>query len=1374
MTDRVQRRKEVTMGDYSDSDSESDDVINMDSRPSGNRPASLKQTVDECVQKCITSKGAIESPVIFKEPMKFHEVLVMTFPVELYKVPLNTFLSFQDEESDSKSMFMHRLVHFTVETLRLSCISKKNTPEDADSEGQTPANGKKGKKGVDYNLHIDRNKRISKFYVYFEQLATKNSSCENDEDNELLESDIETATKVRSDSDYFDLAGIRMFIFNKDTTISLGKQMEYCVSVQKNISAGRNSLMDLYGPKHIPNDMTKVFTGMFESYIDDPNLLAKDRSHAALHSILSSSNNLSPDAINRRLHPTIVFNPSTAMRIYTKNVDPKQTTLNNYFNNLERHPFSPSEKFGTHHEFVGFPYPRLVTYVPLSTMIDYNLMTTVPALNSYLDSRNKNYGVKAARSLTGAIANDITMTAGFSDISMSIIDPATKRRQTPEIQKMVEAIENEVDQAFVRASTPARARSQLNKEEGSSLQNSMYTRSANLYERLINKGAFEELSKKYTIEHPLHNEIMTYAKLRAIDKYWEIVKSGKVPGPMEKLREWFFALPAHKQLMNWQHDHNDISTYANIKGWFYYIYEKVFKVHTNHAALYYTHLASFSSGEFSFRTITHVSLTGDAGSGKSYMLKVLENMAAPGLILKLSCFTAKAFTPDNDEGTDVTIIMHEADLSMQASEKNKKFRGNDGVDAENQTLKQMMSEGYVTGREYKSRDTGDEARSSRNHAARLHCSFAVATNNSATDGPMSNRFRFFRIAAKNREDKYIGDDSGFQYLLDTPVNREFSHRVKLVSFYMYIVYKAIENGCVSEVNTETFSIFKPLIEKSINQRFGAKNRNRIFETLEGQCISATILTALFKTLFCEIAEYRWRKDKVAEDAGRTYQEVFTGFNPRSLLWLERYLTVTTEIVADIFTHQAEEMIPLSEMKIAQAIASRVDLNNPVGTMNRSAIRFFITPEGTVDYNYAAIPWHSSTTPTTINNLLSPEDRIGPRNVSTLIDKLKTLFSSSLKYKETVVSSAEASTLGIAEGSVIIKEDLNSEFESIPLACFKSGKTTINTRSTKLASFLLIHVSVTKQVIEEIIPSIVKDVFQYAYTEPNSAIITALPTVEAVKKVVLANDGLLTPEDENRPSTSNDVYNSIYMPQLSRILILQPDKTKHIIKHNSNQMQKSDYLKIGPVREQLTITEGYVVDKRLDKIREQAAFTISRNVDKWSAFVQVHNCKLNIGVENVSQEVSDAMLDVYSPYFMERIKAYRAKNVDKFKNTMIPYTSLSKEVLVSIQSSRECQQIMESPHSSTTLNQHGKRIMEVKDMFMDDSTSNFSMSQTSSQPSTSTAIVPRSNGADTLLTSFGIATNKIYQNEIEYMNAHREYNMKSSTKFLAMLKSGIST
>ncbi len=309
-------------------------------------------------------------------------------------------------------------------------------------------------------------------------------------------------------------------------------------------------------------------------------------------------------------------------------------------------------------------------------------------------------------------------------------------------------------------------------------------------EKVLN--AIKERNQPATEEY---ESIMDEFWTTALSDFWKaFVTDENVTPPVKAVRSWIKGFSNE----DWWYENNqfvkNLTIYGNMIVRMTHEYDKLFKVETNFQLTLVCHAVALSASEGKFKLRPHVLMIGEGGRGKSFIMKMIELLSAPGTVINATHITSRAFETDQDI-SDLSFFLEEINEDDLGIDKYGKT-----TSAPSQLKNRMSSEKSVTVSYSQNPET-------KKREAKLSVNACRGSTVAATNGrrppkkeAIMQRFLLLPVKRMKRRDVSESDGTFHHRTNDDPkLTNLIKHRFRIQHAYLLIVEKAIESGALPDV-----------------------------------------------------------------------------------------------------------------------------------------------------------------------------------------------------------------------------------------------------------------------------------------------------------------------------------------------------------------------------------------------------------------------------------------------------------------------------------------------------------------------------------------------------------------------------------------------
>ncbi len=432
-------------------------------------------------------------------------------------------------------------------------------------------------------------------------------------------------------------------------------------------------------------------------------------------------------------------------------------------------------------------------------------------------------------------------------------------------------------------------------------QRNQFMRLAEKNEKKLNQiqENFQPCTEEYEI-------VMDDFRTEGLEEFWKtFMTADNITPAVKSVRDWLNGLPSE----DWWYENNqfisNLSPYGNMIVRMTIELDKLFRVETNFQLILIAFAVNYCALRFSWKLRPNLLLTGEGGTGKSFLMNLIEELSAPGTVMNATHITEQAFNTDQDI-SDVCLHLEEIPGSMLGIDK----YGNK-ISSDN-TLKNRMSSAksisFQFARDSKKRQT--EMSVNRNMISTIAATNEKTPNNKDA---IMQRFLHFPVKKMTRLDIDPKDIIFLQeYLEDKPLKKIIKHGYQLKHAYLLIIEKAIESDVLPDIDMSVAKdVSRWVFTEMENEGIPLPSRRKI-DMYFDICRIYTILYAIDIEFFSELGDkYR----QIDPDTG-----LLKNFNVQYLKNLIKYFQCTEEIAIHILTLMEDIWIPKLKQDIVNTIA----------------------------------------------------------------------------------------------------------------------------------------------------------------------------------------------------------------------------------------------------------------------------------------------------------------------------------------------------------------------------------------------------------------------------------------------------------------------
>jgi len=758
------------------------------------------------------------------------------------------------------------------------------------------------------------------------------------------------------------------------------------------------------------------------------------------------ANHFQPDVYNSGTHICRVFSVENAFDIDVPDLCEEQGALGNYFTDD-----------GT---FTGYPLPSNVSLVSLAHVVN-NGFDTVPLWCADTRRQEERSLERNRRAFRAAFWNDANkMRRGMSEEMCALITNNDDHLQSEEQRRMVAHVRQLVVELSINANATmeeAVKDTQYTQKRRPFIGRSDNIRLHVIYTRLRKLIISVDLARVYGAEAEKVRALLRFqAQLWGLEKFWNIMVNGIVPGPLKVVRREFVNLPPTEQLrgLSVPFKCSDLTDYGNLKHNFYQWYE-ILGVHTAHNVAFLLHGAMACAGSPDFNDmLPHIELTGDPGAGKSKVSQIVADLAPQANTT--TEMTAKSLSISGDSETGQVLYFPEAPKELRGSKKD--------IDNQSATLLSMMTEGAVNVKAYNI-DSAYGERGNINHTAMMRSMVVVCNNKPTEKGTaVHDRLQQIHMARRNRE--FCGlDNKATPPGIPLPLARarisSLIYRINSINILFWLAEQSVLPAC----ERSSIDVFVDRLKQELSQEIGGDYvaNDRAVMCMSMIAIAYQRLLAQSQEIGSESGRARWRETEDGE---------LRGFNYLSLYYASQRCAVRSEILCDVFTMVCDKFLPTDIEKIATVVMSGFDSEQVTfgGNTTDFGARLWSDllagrGDGVVasshDNSYLAFP--AKGVCKLINESLTMRDNaLGESNIFSILRDAQSRTVYSHPYN-------------LVDGKRLVK-DTSRPKECMSLIQKKS--LCVNERSNRQTWYYLMHVDILQYCGIPLAKRIVKRVFEY--------------------------------------------------------------------------------------------------------------------------------------------------------------------------------------------------------------------------------------------------------------------------------------------------------
>jgi hypothetical protein len=410
----------------------------------------------------------------------------------------------------------------------------------------------------------------------------------------------------------------------------------------------------------------------------------------------------------------------------------------------------------------------------------------------------------------------------------------------------------------------------------------------------------DNLRKRNDIKN-LHKDVTSLSYKKAMLEFYEtslneawnvLSTSDKLTIPTKKCMAYINSLKAEEQWVTVHQLLDDMSPYASMFLLDWMNLEKGRDARTNHSLAQLMWECSLSAGmprDVSSKSGNdikpNVLLDGKSGSGKSWLLLLMESLCFPGSVENAGHITEKAYTGTQIKD-DLIIHVHELPKSMLGLDEKGKSNGGNPI------MKTIMTEGALT-----TQSLGfDEKTKKRVTMETTSLIDVTFFGNSNLTPPDKNSAEMLRWANPSTPMEKRSDKSEFSEITkkkdpDDDFYKEIhTRRMRLAHAYSFIVMKLIQAGVFPEVNTEVATEIMALVFQELSKKGIKMPDYRKQSMFKKNVVSAVIYYAVTMEFFSVLGGHHKFEVVNAEKGERRAKPV----GPMDFMGIMKWLVCTEE------------------------------------------------------------------------------------------------------------------------------------------------------------------------------------------------------------------------------------------------------------------------------------------------------------------------------------------------------------------------------------------------------------------------------------------------------------------------------------------------
>lgn len=466
----------------------------------------------------------------------------------------------------------------------------------------------------------------------------------------------------------------------------------------------------------------------------------------------------------------------------------------------------------------------------------------------------------------------------------------------------------------------------------------MVLRKKNLFQR-------DEICRRYENSAPKEfKEHYNNHRKEAIAEFETVFREcDNVTETVKTVRDYFNHLPAKDQWTENLQTVKSLSPYANMVVRMNAEFDKIFEVETNFVLLWKSFLVMLSGFRYTWDLRPNLLVTGEGGTGKSFIFDLVETIATRGTFESITHQTPQSNNTEGDH-SDKAEAYHEAPINLLGMDQYGRQMAAD------YTLKDVLTKQRHIVKFY-TFDKDTQQRIKAEICARAMKSMMMITNETvpASNTPISRRFLRHKMVQKSREDR-DGFHSSFSMGFNKMdcLKRMSIHAKQLHQFYFFLWEKAIEAGALADIDLSVPKIVAQLVfDEMVNKHSIPKPKESPISMYLSICRIMTMYYGIEMEFFSELGLRHRHMDKYVDSVAKP-------FDFKNLLELEKWKCCTKEIAIHVLTLLEESWVPKMQSSIASAMA---DITNyPPMDKDKDSTSFMELDSGPghVDYRYSQV------------------------------------------------------------------------------------------------------------------------------------------------------------------------------------------------------------------------------------------------------------------------------------------------------------------------------------------------------------------------------------------------------------------------------------
>ena len=416
-----------------------------------------------------------------------------------------------------------------------------------------------------------------------------------------------------------------------------------------------------------------------------------------------------------------------------------------------------------------------------------------------------------------------------------------------------------------------------------------------------------QLKEKYTEGTEDYEYEMNKFYDEALKEFWDtFLHAENVTMAVVEARKWFLNLDRNHKWIEMNQSKKNLTVFGNMVTRMMSEFDKTFNVKVNFKLTMIGLIIMLCAYRFHWGLRPNLLLIGEGGTGKSFILDLLEEISIEGSVMALTHITTQAFNTNQDM-SDLCILLHEVPIAMMAMDK----YGNET--SSDEFLKNRMTSQKTTTFHYVNNNTGKKRESEISYARCMGNTIGLYNEKRPSkDSPIMQRFLIFTMRSGYTRKDMDDEDIDFkqEYVADDKNNQLISHGYRLKHFYLFLIEKAIEAGALPDVNLGCTRDISKWIFAELKRNGVPKPSKRKLEMYFHMCRVFTIYYAIEAQFFSEFG-LKYRED--------TETKKFKDFNILYLKDIIKFLCASEEISVFVLTLLEDVWIPTLKSEIVESI-----------------------------------------------------------------------------------------------------------------------------------------------------------------------------------------------------------------------------------------------------------------------------------------------------------------------------------------------------------------------------------------------------------------------------------------------------------------------